>query len=155
MIKTILSAIAVLSLALSAQAQEQITTEQLTQYAQVMMDIDSMKTDLTAKSNDLVKGDPLMDGGRRFNDIKGADGDETKLAELNVTAEELAAYNQIQETIDKMKFVFKNTYTEAIRGGIGATQFNQIRSALKTDPELSAQYAEIVEKLQEPESQEG
>ncbi|PIB35259.1 hypothetical protein BFP72_07540 [Reichenbachiella sp. 5M10] len=157
--KTILVATVLFASVFVAQAQEEITTEELTQYAKVMVAIDSMKAELKDKTNEMVKNDPLMDGGRRFNAIKKAGDDVDQLAALKVTDEEMTAYNDIQAKIEALKVGFKTAYTAAIKDDLGAGQYNKIKKALKEDETLSANYAAIVTSLKTEaaatETQEG
>ncbi|MBU2916181.1 DUF4168 domain-containing protein [Reichenbachiella agariperforans] len=157
-IRTVLSAVLLSMAVFVAQAQEEeITTEELTQYAKVMLSIDSMKVDLQAKTNDMVKNDPLMDMGRTFNAIKQANGDSAKLAAAEISPEQLAAYDSIQSNIEVLKANFKTNYTAAIKDDLGAGNYNKVKKALKADPALKESYDEIVATLQQPatEEQEG
>lgn len=143
----VLAVAATLSLQ-SAMAQdtagEAVTDEELTQYATVMNKIDSMKEDLQDRYNEVIKSNELMDEGRRFVAIKGAWGNEAKMAELNVTEEEKAAYEGILVAYDKMVADFKEAYPAIIKDELGAALYNKVSQQLKKDKELEAKYNELL-----------
>ncbi|MCV9386089.1 DUF4168 domain-containing protein [Reichenbachiella ulvae] len=147
--KRVLTTVLLFVAVFTAKAQDEISKEDLTKYAKVMLAIDSLKAGVQDQTNDLVKNDPLMDGGRTFNAIKTANGDEAKLAEAEITPEELAAYDSILVKIDELKANFKEAYTSAIKDDLGAGLYNDIRKALKSDADLKTAYDEIVASLKE------
>lgn len=149
MIKRVLLAAGLFMAVCTAQAQEEITTEQLTKYAEVMVAIDSMKAGVQDQTNELVKNNPLMDGGRVFMAIQTAKGDEAKLAEAEVTPEQQAAYDSIMVQVDQLKATFKDAYTSAIKDDLGAGLYNNIKKALKSDAELKSAYNDILASLKE------
>ena len=139
-----------------AVAQEdEITEDELMLYATVMNKIDSMKNDMKVKYNDLIKSEELMDEGRRFNELKSAKGDETKLAEISATEEEIAVYDKIQVAYDEMVSDFKSVYPTLIKDELGASVYNKVKKGLKADPDLKTKYEEIVDSLKPEEGEEG
>ncbi len=147
--------VAVAALNNTAMAQDdEVTDEELKLYATVMNKIDSMKTDMQEKYNEMIKSEETMDGGRRFKELKKANGDETKLAEINATEEEIAAYNAIQEGYEKLVSDFKTAYPTLIKDELGAAVYNKVKKALKADEELKEKYEAIVESLKPQEDEE-
>lgn len=139
-----------------AVAQEdEITDDELMLYATVMNKIDSMKNDMKVKYNDLIKSEELMDEGRRFNELKSAIGDETKLAEIKATEEEIAVYDKIQVAYDAMVADFKAVYPTLIKDELGASVYNKVKKGLKANPDLKTKYEEIVESLKPEDGEEG
>jgi hypothetical protein len=130
----------------NVQAQDEITDEELTMYAKVMIQIDSMKVGMKEKTNELVKGHDLMDGGRVYNAIKSAKGDILKLNELGITQEQLMVYNSLNIEIESMKEDFKTNYTEIITNEIGASTFNTVKRALSEDA-IKIRYDSIFSNL--------
>ena len=124
-----------------------VTTEELTQYAQVTAKIDSLKADMKAKISEAVKSNEQMDGGKMYNQLNKAKGDEAKIAETGATEEQLAAYAQIQEEIKTYKATFKEQYTAVVKDEIGAGTYNKVKKALKADAEIKSQYDEIVASM--------
>lgn len=134
---------------------QEITDEELNKYAMATLAIDSLKSDMKAKTNDLVKGNELMDKGRKFNAIKKANGDSVKLTELEITSEELQAYDSIQSDITGMKVKFKEDYTKVVKSDIGASLYNKVKKGLKSDEALKQRYDVILKELTvEPEVSE-
>ena len=140
-------------------AQDEISDEDLANYVRVMAQIDTMKVEMKTKTNDLVKGNELMDKGRVFNAIKKTKGDSTQIAALDVSQEQLAAYTEITTQIDLMTADFKTGYTSLIKDDLGAGVYNKIKKALKSDDEVKARYDAAVEAYKatpaEDESSEG
>ncbi|MEP2024282.1 MAG: hypothetical protein ABJH98_07575 [Reichenbachiella sp.] len=134
----------------------EVTSEELTQYAQVSAKIDSLKADMKAKISESVKSNELMDGGKMYNLLNKAKGDEAKIAETGATEEQIAAYAQIQVDIDAFKSTFKEQYTAVVKDEIGAGTYNKVKKALKADETVKAQYTEIVASMtSEVEETEG
>ncbi len=130
-------------------AGETVTDEELTQYATVMNKIDSMKADLQDQYNEVIKSNELMDGGRRFMEIKKAWGSDEKLAEANVTEEEKVAYQSILTKYDSMVTEFKEVYPTIIKDELGAALYNKVSQQLKKDKELEAKYNELLANMKE------
>jgi len=114
----------------------------------VMNTIDGMKNEMKIKYNDLIKGEELMKGGRRFKELKSAKGDETKLAEIKATEEEISVYNTIQEEYVSMTNDFKAAYPTIIKEELGAGVYNKVKKALKSDADMKTRYEEIAASLQ-------
>lgn len=125
----------------------EITNEELTQYAKVSSKIDLLKTDMKAKISEAVKSNELMEGGKLYNKLNKAKGDEAKLAEIGASEEQMAAYAEIQESITAYKKEFKDQYTAVVKDEIGAGTFNKVKKALKADATVKAKYDEIVASL--------
>jgi len=139
----------------AAAQDDEITDDELMLYATVMNKIDSMKEDMKVKYNDFIKSEELMDEGRRFNELKSANGDETKLAEISATEEEIAVYDKIQEAYDAMVADFKEVYPTLIKDELGAAVYNKVKKGLKADPDLKTKYEEIVDSLKPDEGEDG
>ncbi|MFY0626620.1 MAG: hypothetical protein JXR07_10005 [Reichenbachiella sp.] len=129
-----------------AKAQEEITDEEILKYVSVMAQIDTLKVAMKSKTNDLVKGNELMDKGRVFNAIKKTKGDSVAIAALEISPEQLAAYTEITATIDQMTAEFKENYTGLIKNDLGASVYNKIKKGLKSDAELKTRYDAAVLK---------
>lgn len=133
--------------------EEEITDEELAIYATGMYKVDSVKNAVSAQYVEMIKGEEVLKG--RFNDLNKANGDETKLAEIEATPEEIAAYDKIQETYEVLKSDLKAMSIEIIKEDIGASIYNKVKKALKTDTELKTKYEAIVDSLQPEEEEDG
>lgn len=123
--------------------------DELKLYATVSAKIDSLKASMKGKISDAVKNNELMEGGKLYNQLNKANGDEAKIAEIDASEEQLAAYAKIQEDIETYKAEFKDQYTNVVKDEIGAGTYNKVKKALKANEEVKAQYAEIVASLDE------
>ncbi|UXX78634.1 hypothetical protein N7E81_14830 [Reichenbachiella carrageenanivorans] len=140
--------VACLAICPKTMAQDgEVTSEELTLYAQVTAKIDTLKSNMKAQISEAVKSNELMDGGRMYNELNKAKGDETKIAESGATEEQIAAYAQIQKSIEAFKAEFKEQYTGVVKDEIGAGTYNKVKKALKADAAVKAQYDEIVASM--------
>lgn len=132
----------------AVQAQDaEISDVDLEKYAMVMDSIDAMKANIQKEYNALIQGEELMAGGRRFVEIQAAVKDSAKLAEIEVTEEEMMVYNNIQAKYEEMTAEFKENYTNLIKDELGGTLYNQITKALRSDAEVKARYEEILAEV--------
>ena len=138
------------AISIQAQDEEPVTDEELTKYSLVMDYADQEKEKLKTDYNAMIQAEELMDGGRRFKELKGAGGDEAKLAEIEATPEEIEAYNKIEMANSENITAFKEAYTTKIKDKeqLGAGLYNKITKALKTDEELKSRYGVIMESVQ-------
>ena len=134
---------------MQAQDEAPITDEELTKYALVMDYADQEKEKLKVDYNSMIQAEELMAGGRRFKELKEADGDETKLSEIEATPEEIEAFNKIEASNNENIEAFKEAYTTKIKDSeqLGAGLYNKITKALKNDPELKARYMTVLETV--------
>lgn len=140
--------VACLALCPNAIAQDaEITDELLTQYAQVTVKIDSLKSNMKSRISEAVKSNELMEGGKLYNKLNKAKGDEALLAEIGASEEQMAAYTEIQGNITTYKAEFKEQYTAVVKDLIGAGPYNKVKKALKADPALKGKYEDIVASL--------
>ncbi len=135
----------------AAQAQDEtpLTDEELKKYALVMDFADQEKLKLKESYNAMIQAEELMAGGKRFKELKEAAGNEVKLAELEVTPEELDVFNKIEAANNENIAAFKTAYTEMIKDKeqLGAGLYNRINKALKSDDELKTRYSAILESV--------
>ena len=123
----------------------EITDEELKTYAVGMNKIDSIKGAESEQYKNLIKSNEVLKG--RYNKVKKAYGDEAKLAEIEATPEEIAAYEGLQQTYADMKKRLNEMVPEIIKSDIGAAVYNKVRKGLKTDADLKARYEEVKTSL--------
>ncbi|WP_425391945.1 hypothetical protein [Ekhidna sp.] len=133
-----------------AKAQDEVSfsDEELTQYATVMVWAENEKERMTEVYNGWINNDETL-AAARFVEIKSAKGDSVKLQEIEVTSDELMAFEQIQVNYDSMTASFKEVYIGKIKEDIGAGLYNNLKKALKSDAEVKAQYQVIYDGLME------
>ena len=127
--------------------EEEVTDEELTAYATLLLQIDSMKVAAKTQFSEMVKTHELMDGGRRYNAIKKAKGDEAKLAEIEATEEEIAAYNDLVAKNGEVSANIKTFLSTTVKEGIGAKKYNVIKKKLKADADFKAKYDAVFAEL--------
>lgn len=144
-------AISVLALLLTVvfvNAQDTFTDEELTTYATVMKWAEDEKDALSSVVRDSVgvwiEGTEL--DAAMYNDLSKAQKDGS-IESVEASEGQLAVFNEIQDRIEQKKTAFKETYTSKIKDEIGASLYNSLRKALKTDAELKARYKEIYANL--------
>ena len=145
----IVGAMVFCTLSIHAQDEEPITDEELTKYAVVMDFADQEKERLKTDYNSMIQDEELMTGGKRFKELKTAGGDETKLAEIEATPEEIEVFNKIEAANNENIAAFKEAYTTKIKDKeqLGAGLYNKITKALKTDEELKTRYVAVLETV--------
>lgn len=132
----------------TVQAQDaEISDVDLEKYAVVMDSIDAMKATIQKEYNALIQGEELMAGGRRFVEIQAAVKDSVKLAEIEVTEEEMMVYDNIQAKYEEMTAEFKESYTALIKDDLGGALYNEITKALRSDAEVKARYEAILAEV--------
>ena len=131
-----------------AKAQDEVsfTDEELTKYATVMVWAQMEKERMTKTYNDWINNDETLEAAR-FVKIKSAKGDSVKLQEIEVTDEELVAFEQIQVNYDSMTASFKDVYIGKIKEDIGAGLYNTLKKALKSNEEVKVRYQAIYDGL--------
>lgn len=145
-----LAATMLLGLSFNVQAQEEeVTDEELRSYAVVMDSAEVKKKEMGASYNKMIQEEEAMQGGRRFQELKNANGDEEKLEEIGATEEEIEIYTRIQEDYDAMVNEFKEEYTEMIKEHVTVPTYNKVSRELKSNEEVKARYEEILSEVQE------
>ncbi|MGB3465404.1 MAG: hypothetical protein WBA74_09040 [Cyclobacteriaceae bacterium] len=146
--KTTILLILAITLQTTAFAQEEeITEEDIVAYASLMLKVDSMKTAAKEQFSEMVKNHELMAGGKRYNELKKAIGDEEKLAEINATEEEIAAYNELVAFNTQASVDIKTVFSSSVKEGLGARKYNAIKKKLKTDADFKTKYQEIYDNM--------
>lgn len=137
----------------SAQDEASFTDEDLTKYATVMVWAKVEKGNMTEVYNSWINSNETLEAAR-FVKIKNAKGDSVQLQEIEVTNDELAAFEQIQVGYDSMTASFKEIYVGKIKSDIGAGLYNQLKKALKSDDDVKARYTAIYDGLLEEQTSE-
>lgn len=150
LIKGAIVLIVLLAVQFNAFAQDdEITDEDLTAYATLLLKVDSLKAAAKTQFSEMVKSDELMNGGKRYNELKKAIGDEAKLTEIGATEEEIQAYNDLIAFNTEASANIKATFSAEVKDGIGARKYNTIKKALKADADIKSKYDEIYASLKE------
>lgn len=141
-------------LGFSAYAQEvavadSVTVEEMTKFAKVEV----MTADFVEGKNkelvEMITNNEVIGGGARYNEIKAAWGDETKLAAINVTPEEKVAYQGILDFMTSMKEVVVGYKTDLIKNDsiLGIATYNKVNKAIKEDPAMKEKMDLLINSL--------
>jgi RecA/RadA recombinase len=131
---------------------EEITDEELIRYAVVMDSVETMREAAKLAIEEMVKSNENMTG-TRYNELSKIMSDANKLAAANATEEEVAFINEVKEKSDAIKAEINAAFQSMAKDyiGEGGRTYNKISKALRTDADLKARYAAILEKVQSDE----
>ncbi len=127
--------------------EEEVTDEELKNYAIVMDSVENMKANLIEMISDLVKNNDVVTGNR-YNELSKIINDEEKLATADATAEEIKAIKAILASRDEETQKINETFQTLVKDYIGAKSYNKIRKALQTDAVVKAKYESILAEIQ-------
>ena len=131
----------------SAQDEvEEVTDEELRKYAIVEDSVQRILKIKSAEFNAALRDAELMNGGRRYVEIKGAGEDEAKLAELEVTEEEMAEYKSLREMELAISTDIKELKTSLVMNDeiLGVPIYNKVERLSKSDPEVKSRLDTIM-----------
>lgn len=131
----------------SAQEEvEEVSDEELRKYAIVEDSVQRVLKIKTADFNSALRDAELMNGGRRYVEIKGAGEDATKLADLEVTEEELTEYKGLRT----MELAITTDVTELKKSLVtndeilGVALYNKVNRVTKANPEAKTRLEAIM-----------
>lgn len=134
-----------------AQDEVSFSDDELTKYATVMVWAELEKGRMTDTYNEWINNDETL-AAARFVEIKNAGGDSLKLQEIEVSDDEVVAFEMIQTNYDSMTSYFKEVYIEKIKSDIGAGLYNSIKKELRSNSEVKGRYKAIYDGLLEEQS---
>ncbi|AGA79790.1 hypothetical protein [Echinicola vietnamensis] len=138
-------------MSVAAQAQQEnseaepVTDEEIEKFASMKDSVNHFMEVKQADLESMIKDNEVFDVAR-YNEIKEAWGDDAKLAEINITDEEKAEYEEILNTKNSLSDVIKERMIELIKNDevLGAATYNKVNAAMKTDPEVKAKVDELI-----------
>ncbi|MCG8383923.1 MAG: hypothetical protein MJA30_00145 [Cytophagales bacterium] len=127
-----------------AQAQDEISDEDLRRYALMMEVIDAMKSEISVLTNNMIKNQEGMTG-QRYLELAKAKGNEAKLDEMGASDFEKKFMTLITEKQDERKEAIKqvNQILATKMLPDGGKAYKAIKDALKSDEALKARYEKI------------
>nr|WP_211482927.1 hypothetical protein [Algoriphagus locisalis] len=131
------------------EATEEVTTEELTKFANMEVEFDEFRISLTEKMKSMIQDNEIFQGGARYNEIKAAWGDEAKMTEAEITDEEKAAYEEVQAFLDSQQDVMREYKTDLIMNDsiLGASIYNKVNGAVKEDPALKEKLDTMIAEM--------
>jgi hypothetical protein len=142
------------------EAAEEVTNEELTKFANVEVMTSEYVDSKTEELRAMILENEIFQGGARYNEIKAAWGDEAKMTEAEITEEEKAAYQAVQDFQNSLQDVVKEYKTELIMNDsiLGASTYNKVNGAQKSDPAVKEKLDALISELKaksESEKEDG
>ena len=146
-------------LGVNAHAQEAgeegITEEELVKFAAMEDSVTAFYEMKNEEIIEMIKNHEVIEPAR-YNDIKAAWGNEGKMAELTVTAEEKEAYQGILDEMEAVKKEVTDLKVSLIKDEevLGVPTYNKVNKAYKEDPEVKEKIDSMTAELKEKRSGE-
>ena len=131
------------------EAAEEVTDEELTKFAHMEVMTEMFAAEKTEEFKAMILENEIFQGGARYNEIKAAWGDEAKMAEAEITEEEKAAYQAVQDFQSSLQDVLKEYKTDLIMNDsiLGVSTYNKVNGAIKEDPALKEKLDSLEKEL--------
>lgn len=136
----------------STPAQTEISDEELEKYAVTMDSVEDMKASLLEDITEMVEKNEKMTNAR-YNDLSKIIDDEAALKEAKATPEEIAFIKDVAAKKEEGTKKIQETFQTMAKDYVGASSYNKIKDALKTNPELKKRYETQLGKLGGDESE--
>ncbi|WP_286937387.1 MULTISPECIES: hypothetical protein [unclassified Algoriphagus] len=126
--------------------EEPVTDEEIEKYANVEFLTAQFVNDKTEELKNMISGNEIFQGGARYNEIKAVWGNEEKMAEANVTEDEIAAFQGVLDFMASLQEEAKEYKTNLIMDDeiLGVSTYNKVNGA-KSDPAIKEKIDSIVE----------
>jgi hypothetical protein len=130
----------------STSAQAEISDEELEKYAVTMDSVEDMKASLLEDISEMVKANDKITNAR-YNDLSKIIDDEAALKEAKATPEEIAFIKEVAAKKEEGTKKIQETFQTMAKDYVGASSYNKIKDALKTNPELKKRYETQLDKV--------
>lgn len=130
----------------SASAQTEISDEELEKYAVTMDSVEDMKASLLEDITEMIKANDKITNAR-YNDLSKIIDDEAALKEAKATPEEIAFIKEVAAKKEEGTKKIQETFQTMAKDYVGASSYNKIKDALKSNPELKKRYETQLDKL--------
>ena len=131
----------------NAQAESaEITDDELEKYAVTMDSVNDMKATLLKDIEAMVKDNEKMTNAR-YNELSKIVDDEAALAKAKATPAEIAFMKEVAAKKEEGTAKIQETFQSMAKEYVGASDYNKIKKALATDPELQKRYQTHLDKL--------
>ena len=121
-------------------AQEEITDEDLKNYAVIQMSVDIITSSISPTVNDLIRRQEGMTG-QRFNELRQSGGEGAADWEKQFLA-------TVNDLIDERREAAKEVVNLLINNStLTGAKYSEIKKGLSSDSELKARYDEVMANL--------
>ena len=134
---------------MAQEAEEEVTDEEIQKFAAMEDAVANYLQEKQDQLVDMIKNDETIGGAARYNEIKGAWGNDEKLAEISITEEEKEAYQKIQDFMDSLSEDVKKFKVDMIMDAetLGAGTYNKIMKAMSADPSVKEKVDSLISEL--------
>ncbi|MDN3670869.1 hypothetical protein QWY93_16230 [Echinicola jeungdonensis] len=144
------------AMAQDESAAEEVTDEEIQKFAAMEDSVMVFYNQKNEELVDMIKNNEVIDGAGRYNEIKGAWGNEEKLAEIELTEEEKAAYEEILGFMESLSGEVRDLKISLIKNDeiLGAATYNKVNKAMKSNPEIKEKVDSTIAELQDARESE-
>ncbi|MFC4872016.1 hypothetical protein [Negadavirga shengliensis] len=133
------------------EAEEEVTEEEMMKFAVMEDSVMAFYEQKNEELIDMIRNNEVIDGAARYNEIKAAWDDEEKMAEIEVTEEEKAAYEEILAFMGSLSDEVRELKIDLIKNDevIGVATYNKVNKAIKENPEVKEKVDSLMAELKE------
>ncbi|AKP53559.1 hypothetical protein [Cyclobacterium amurskyense] len=133
------------------EAAEEITDEEIAKFAAMEDSVMAFYEQKNVELVSMIKDNEVIDGAGRYNEIKAAWDDEAKLAEIEITDDEKAAYEEILEFMGSLSTEVRELKIGLIKNDdvLGIATYNKVNKAMKANPEVKEKVDSLMAELKE------
>jgi hypothetical protein len=138
-------------------AQEEsdvVTDEEIEKFAVMEDSVMAFYEKKNEELIEMIRNNEVIEGAGRYNEIKAAWDDEEKMSEIEVTAEEKAAYEEILDFMGSLGDEVRELKIDLIKNDdvLGVSTFNKVNKAMKENPEVKEKVESMQAELKEKRS---
>jgi hypothetical protein len=136
------------------EESEEVTDEEIAKFAVMEDSVMAFYEKKNEELIDMIRNNEVIEGAGRYNEIKAAWDDEEKLAEIEITEDEKAAYEEILVFMGSLGDEVRELKIELIKNDdiLGVATFNKVNKAIKENPEVKEKVESLQAELKEKRS---
>jgi hypothetical protein len=135
-----------LAVALTSANAQDVTDQDLKDYAVIELAKTSITRGISPMVNDLIKQQEGMTG-QRFQELQKTKGDKAKLEAIEAQDFEVQFLELVNKQIDKKKKAATDVVKLLASNGMGATSYKATKAGIKADPAMKAKFDGFVASL--------
>jgi hypothetical protein len=134
----------------SGQDSDAVTDEELKNYAVLMDSIEDMRQSLLSDMSESIKNNDQISAAR-YNELSKIIDDSVKLQSASATEAEIAAIKKVVANRDEGAAQIQETFKALVKDLLGASSYNKVKNALKSDAELKSKYESLLAEINKNE----
>jgi hypothetical protein len=134
----------------SGQDSDAVTDEELKNYAVLMDSIEDMRQSLLGDMSESIKNNDQISAAR-YNELSKIIDDSVKLQSASATEAEIAAIKKVVANRDEGAAQIQETFKALVKDLLGASSYNKVKNALKSDAELKSKYETLLAEINKNE----